>query len=177
MSVRRLYDRLVDLLAWLAGGLVMLITLFIAGEMASRYLFGSALTWTLQFSEYTLLYIVFLGAPWLLRHEGHPSLDLLVNKLSPRRRAQAQAVTSLLGVAICLFVAVFSAWTTWNQFVSGATDPAMIEVPKWMLLVIIPVGSLLLGVQFCIRCAGHLAIARRQDATPAPRDPFDASSL
>jgi TRAP-type C4-dicarboxylate transport system permease small subunit len=176
-NLRRLYDRVVDLFAWLAGGLVLLIMLSITGEMVSRYLFDSALTWTLQFSEYTLLYIVFLGAPWLLREDGHPSLDLLVNKLSPQRRALARAATSLVGLAICLFVAAFSAWTTWNQFLSGASDPAMIEVPRWTLLIIIPIGSLLLGVQFGLRCADQLAQARGRTAGAAPPDPLDKASL
>lgn len=157
------FDHVINFLAYFAGALVIFIMLSISGEVISRHVLNHPIVWTVQFSEYSLLYIAFLGAPWLLKKEGHPTLDILVNLLNPRARALVNGTMSIVGAVICLFVACFSALTTLRLFQTGASDPAIIEIPKGPLVIIIPIGSFLLSIQFLRRFAVHL----RSWKTPA----------
>lgn len=150
------FDHIINLLAYLAGVFVVFIMLNIAADVACRKLVGTSLVWALEFSEYSLLFITFLGAAWLLRREGHPSLDIVVNRLNPGARALVNITMSVLGALLCLVVAGFGTATTWDLFQRGVNMATMLEPPKAPLVAIIPIGSLLLFIQFLRRAHGYL---------------------
>lgn len=158
MKATHTFDRIIDYLAYIAGAFVIFIMLSISAEVVSRHLLDRPIAWAIQFSEYSLLYIVFLGAPWLLRRDGHPTLDILVNILTERSRALLNMAMSFVGATICFFVASASTVTTYRLFLTGARDPAIIEIPKGPLVVIIPIGACLLFIQFLRRAFFHLRL-------------------
>jgi TRAP-type C4-dicarboxylate transport system permease small subunit len=51
-----------------------------------------------------------------------------------------------LGVAVVLMV--FGASVTWTSYVRGAFKPTTLEIPIWIVLLIIPIGSALLAARF-----------------------------
>jgi len=151
-----LFDRVIEYFAYVAGVLVVFVMLSISAEVVSRYLFGRSIVWSLQFCEYSLLYITFFGGAWLLKKEGHPSLDILLNYMKPKTRDAMNMIMSLVGGVICFLVACSSMVVTYQLFLTGARDPAIIEVPKGPLVAIIPIGSFLISIQFFRRAHGYL---------------------
>ncbi|GAH24314.1 unnamed protein product, partial [marine sediment metagenome] len=66
-------------------------------EITARNLFNYSIRWVLEISEVSLLFITFMGAAWLLRREGHVSLDLLVPRLKPKTQTIINVTTSIVG--------------------------------------------------------------------------------
>jgi len=52
----------------------------------------------------------------------------------------------LIGVAIVLMV--FGASVTWTSYMRGAFKPTTLEIPTWIMLLIIPIGCALLAARF-----------------------------
>ena len=78
----RMLNRVETGLAVLAGGLLLFLTFSICASISLRALSLPVPLWSVQFNEYSLLWITFLGAAWLLRRKRHVSLDILSRRLS-----------------------------------------------------------------------------------------------
>ena len=65
------FDRIMLCSAVVAGFLLLLITLFVSYSVTLRYMRYNPPIWILQFTEYALLWVTFLGSAWLLRQEKH----------------------------------------------------------------------------------------------------------
>src|SRR3989304_924795 len=103
-KITTIFDRILDGAAVLAAAMVMFVMLSMAAEVVMRYFLHSPLIWVVEVSETLLLFIAFLGAPWLLRGEGHIRVDLVVNILRPKTRAMLDILTSIIGTLCCAVV-------------------------------------------------------------------------
>jgi TRAP-type C4-dicarboxylate transport system permease small subunit len=138
---------LIDGLALVAGALVVALTLLILCDIAARYVRLFSLTWALEASEYMLYAVTFLGAPWVLREEGHIAIELVVERLPARQRAHARRLTDLLGAAVCAVLLVYACLVTWRSFESGVMVRKSFEFPEWYAFAPMPLVMLvLLGV-------------------------------
>lgn len=158
------FDGIADGMAVLAGALMLFITLAICREVVMRYFFKAPSIWVIQTCEYSLLWIVFLATTWLLREGGHVSVDVIHGHLPPRARAIVDVVTHSLAGLACAVVTYLGAQYTYDCIVNGVTDVRAVTVPKYAVFIIIPIGSLLLAVQFFRMVAARLAQIRRQEA-------------
>lgn len=154
--VTTIFDRSLNLMAIFAGVLLIFLMLIISYDIVIRYL-AHPTGWAVEISEYVLLWITFLGAAWLLRSEGHVRMDLLLNRLNPRTQALLNVITSIIGATICLIIAWYSVEATWENFRVGYQFAGQLNVPKFTVLLIIPIGSFLLFIQFLRRTNGYLA--------------------
>ena len=146
------FDRIVDFLAWLSIGLTFFMMLAICSEVIMRYFLQRPLTWVVDSSGFILLYITFLGTTWLLKQEGHVNIEIVLQYLRPRTRALVNTITSTVAVFFCLAFSYYGVLTTWDHFQRGAgTGSVSIDIPKAILLVVIPIGFFLLSIQFVRR--------------------------
>jgi TRAP-type C4-dicarboxylate transport system permease small subunit len=143
-----IFDRMVDVMFFVASGLSLVIFFSTCIELFMRYFFNRPQIWAVEVTEYTMLYITFLGAAWLLREEGHVKIDLLLSFLAPRSQAFLNSITSLLGAVVCSVIAFYGSWSTWLHYQKGLTTFSAMELLKWPFLIVIPFGSLLLLIQF-----------------------------
>jgi TRAP-type C4-dicarboxylate transport system permease small subunit len=139
---------MVDVMFFVASGLSLVIFFSTCIELFMRYFFNRPQIWAVEVTEYTMLYITFLGAAWLLREEGHVKIDLLLSFLAPRSQAFLNSITSLLGAVVCSVIAFYGSWSTWLHYQKGLTTFSAMELLKWPFLIVIPFGSLLLLIQF-----------------------------
>ena len=141
-------DRFVDGMAWIAGILLLFMIFSICCEVLMRYFFNKPLTWTVEITEYILLYITFLGAPWLLKEEGHVRVDVLLSRLRLHTQMILNIITSILGALICFTLFCFGVQSTLDHFIRKVPVIKALEVPKFILLAIIPFGCFFLAIQF-----------------------------
>ena len=135
-------------MAWVAGVLMIIVMLAISYSVVMRYFFNSPAPSIIEVSSYLLLYITFLGAPWLLRNDGHVKVELVVDRLGPRRRRAADLASSFLGLVVSLTLFAQGSITTFQQYERATTAMNILDIPKYMLLVIIPFGSIFLSYEF-----------------------------
>lgn len=138
-------------LAALAGMLLLFVTFSICAAIALRALGRPVPLWSVQFNEYSLLWITFLGAAWLLRKNRHVSLDVVTRRLGERGRARLAAAHALLGFAVCGALGWICGAVTWDHYRRGVIDVRAVDVPKHWILAVILAGFLLLALEFLCR--------------------------
>ncbi|MBI2853951.1 MAG: TRAP transporter small permease [Chloroflexi bacterium] len=149
--VGHIFDRSLDVLAVFSGVLLVLVLLFVNFDVFTRSVLGKSQVWVDQIAQHSMVWITFLGAAWLLRKEGHISLDLVLVRLKPDHQHVMNIVTSAVSAIICLALAWGSIQNTWFQYRMGYLTPTVWEIPMAPVTIIIPIGSLLLSIQFLRR--------------------------
>jgi TRAP-type C4-dicarboxylate transport system permease small subunit len=155
-TLNGIFDRIIGVMNYCAIMLLIFVTLSVLTEVFMRYFLRHPLLWVVDIGEYILLWITFLSAAWVLKREGHVRMDLVVSHLSPRAQTLLNIITSFMGVVICLALFRYSGESTWDHFSRGVFRQGMIAVPKAPIMAIIPLGSLLLAIQFLRRASDFL---------------------
>ena len=152
-----IFDGIINRLSYLAIALLVFSWLAVCFHVLFRYFLRQPFKWTVEVSGYTLLWITFLGATWLLKREGHVRLDIVLNRLNPRARALLNVITSIIGAVVCLVIAYYGGVATWDAWIRGVVPSTPMAPLKAPILMIICIGSFLLFVQFLRRAYGYLA--------------------
>ena len=137
-----IFDYIIGSLTYLAAAILIFIMLAVVWDVIARAVASQPLKWVLEFSEYNLLYITFLGTAWLLRRDGHVSMDILLVYLKPRASALIGFVTSILIAMICFILFWYGTQVTWEQFQLCILQSNVIENPTHLEFVVIPLGFL-----------------------------------
>ena len=155
-----IFDKTINGLAYLAGAIIAFDMLSIFFEVVIRKLINVSHTWVVEFSEHSIVYMTFLGAAWLLKAEGHVSMDLLVNRLSPKNKALTNMILSVVGALLCMVLTWYSTATTLDFFERGIYFIKGLQLPMTPLLAPIPIGSILISIQFLRRSFGFWVLYR-----------------
>lgn len=156
MKLARIYDWILNVFTAIAGVIVVYAWLATCIEVFMRQVLNSPTDWTVETTEYALLFITFLGAAWVLKSESHIVLDVVPNMLSPRHRALLVAVVSAIGAMVCFVFAFVSSQSTFVIFQRGARVESILAPPEVLILAVIPLGCFLLCIQFAILGNRHL---------------------
>ena len=132
----------------LAAVILVLVWVAICVNVAMRYLFNQPQVWAIELSEYAILYITFLGGAWVLKEEGHVKVDWILSRLDARNTALLETINSILGALLCITITWYGIETTWSHYIRGIYRITVMETPTFLILAVIPVGALLLSIQF-----------------------------
>lgn len=145
------YHRLVARLVTGAGIVGAFLILVVAGitfyDVVMRYIFEKPTTWSLDFSIYLVMWGTFLSAAYTLEQGGHISVDVVVKRLSERKRISIKIIVYIL-------VLLFCAILTWRSSVSSIDAYRFKEVtlsytrtPLYVPMLAIAVGGGLLVLE------------------------------
>ena len=101
-----------------------------------------------SFTEYALLAVPCLGAPWLVREKGHIYVEILLMYLKPRPRAVLTFVIGLLCIAVCAILAWYGFEVTIRDFVQNEKDVRSFDMPRWMVVGFIPLSFAMMAIEF-----------------------------
>jgi C4-dicarboxylate transporter DctQ subunit len=146
-----LFDRILDMSAYIIFGLVIFSWFSVCAEVICRYFLRQPIIWVVEVTEYIIVHITFLGGAWLLRSEGHVAVDVITSHFSKKNQALILMITSAVSLAMFLLVTWFGAVATWGAFQENLHIPKQLGMPKFAVMLVIPVGSLLLAGQFLRR--------------------------
>ena len=155
------FDRALEVMAILASLVLIFVIVIVVADALGRYFFGFYIIWVTLISEYSLLYITFLGGAWLLREEKHVSVELVTDHLGKRTQAMLGIITSLIGVIVYTFLFSYGMIVTVDHFQRGIYDPGILRFPKAPVILIIPIGSFFLVVQFLRRAWNRYRLLKR----------------
>jgi TRAP-type C4-dicarboxylate transport system permease small subunit len=102
--------------------------------------------------------MTFLGTAWLLRKEGHVEMDIVTITLSTDAQRILKIATSLVAGLLCLVLMWSGAEVALDHLMRGLHQPTLLAPPDFPLFAIIPVGFLLLSIQFLRRAHNHLVV-------------------
>ncbi len=144
----KLLDRIFHFFAVLISLILILMTLTIGYSILMRALRLPGPVWIVQFNEYAMLFATFLGAGWLLSKGKHVSVELLVTRFSPRSQKVFEIIHSLMGIGLCATLFWYGTLTTFENFKRKVIHVQAVDVPMAYILFVIPLGFLLLSLQF-----------------------------
>ena len=132
-------------------------------DVAMRYVFNHPILGGIEIVEYALVYITFLGASWAVPRGAHIDIDVAVQAMPKFWQRICALLSNLISLGVAVVLTVFGITATWTAFVRGAFKPTVLEVPTWIVLVIIPIGSAVLALRFLREvtvCANAAATGR-----------------
>jgi TRAP-type C4-dicarboxylate transport system permease small subunit len=150
------FDKLLSLMAIVAGGLLAFSLLSVSFAVASRYFFNYPIGWVIEISSYILLYVTFLVGAWVLKGGGHVTIDIILSQLQSRTQSLINFVTSIINAAVCLILTYYAGKVTLDLYQTHYFTPTELELPKWTINIIIVIGSLSLFFQFIRSGVGYM---------------------
>jgi TRAP-type C4-dicarboxylate transport system permease small subunit len=154
-AIAVLYRRLLVALAVVAGALLAAMALAIVVDVVARNLGLRPPAHTLTLTEYGLLYVTMLGAPWLVREKGHVHIELLTAALGPRARFRVTRVVYALCVLTCIVIFWFGLEVTLDQWRRAVIDVRSFDMPRWLLTASIPLSFGLMTIEFARFLLGY----------------------
>ncbi|WP_323037770.1 TRAP transporter small permease [Pararhodobacter sp.] len=155
-SVVRFFSRVNLWLAILGAGILFFAASIIFFEVVSRAVVGTSRLWVIEVSEYSLLYITFLGAPYLLEKNMHVTLDLLHLSLSLGWQAILRVINSVIGFAICVVLTKIGIDVMLDQIDTGVRATTVMAPPRYWITPALPLGMFLMAVQFLFQGVGAI---------------------
>lgn len=145
-------------LAWVSAAVLVGATALVFMEILSRLIFDTSLVWVVEVSEYALLYMTLLGAPYLLEKHRHVAIDLVTDALPMRSRQALAVAMCALGAMVCLCCTWYGAVVTLDQLQFGTHETTLLAPPSYLITGVFPLGMLLLSIQFvaqAVSCVKH----------------------
>jgi len=130
--------------AFLMAAMMVVITLDVIlrnlGYQSSAHFF--------TFTEYALLIVPCLGAPWLAREKGHIYVEILLLSLRPRLRSAMTVLIGLLCITVWLVIAWYGFDVTLRDYLQNEKDVRSMDFPRWMVIGFIPLSFFMMAIEF-----------------------------
>jgi TRAP-type C4-dicarboxylate transport system permease small subunit len=140
------YDGIVTGMAILASAMLGILSALIVYDASLRaFRIGGAI-WAADVTGLAMIYITFLGAPWLVRLKGHVCVEVFVSFGDPVMRKRIGKFVCATCTALCLYLAYRAAGVAIASI--GEAEITAIEVPRWIRFAPLPVGFFFLATEF-----------------------------
>jgi len=138
-----------------AGALLCALVVLVCMDVTSRTFHVVPMPWAPDFSEYALYGITFLGAPWVLREDGHIAIELIVERLAPGPRRAAQRAVQVCGALVCAALCFFACRQLWRSYAAQNLVYETFAFPEWWQYVVPPPIFALLCALYLRRLLGR----------------------
>src|SRR3954465_15201684 len=128
--ISRGYDALVYGMALIAAFLMVAMMGTITLDVVLRNLGYQSSAHFFSFTEYALLIVPCLGAPWLVREKGHIYVELLLMHLKPAPRRWLLRFIGLACIAVCLVIAWYGFGVTIDNYLGAERDVRSFDAPR-----------------------------------------------
>jgi C4-dicarboxylate transporter, DctQ subunit len=142
---------------WLIASLIAIATLIIFIAVVHRYASGIPLlqdaalainmSWAQELCIYLFVWMAKFGAAYGVRTGIHVGVDVLINRLSERRRAWFIYFGLFAGALFTGVIGVLGTKLVLGIYETGQTS-ADLELPMWLVYLAIPLGSFLMCFRF-----------------------------
>ena len=158
----RLYDAVIDGLAWLCAAALAAVFIMIVVGVSLRALRLGEPDWILPTTEYAMLFIGTLCAPWLLRERGHVVIDIVRSNISAGARRVLTKIVAAVSLVLFVVLVYFSIpvlRTMWGEYEMRAymMPKALLIAPVAVCFALLAIGFLraMLGYTELYEDAGH----------------------
>jgi TRAP-type mannitol/chloroaromatic compound transport system permease small subunit len=157
--VVRAIDAVSTAAGWLAGWLIVPITVAVSWEVVARYAFHAPTKWSYEAGWMLYGAQFMLAASYTLLKGGHIRTDVFYERWSPKTRATIDALCYVLfffpGMLCIFYAGAVEAHHTWQIGERTGLRIATLPVPMYWLKTVIPLTAALLvlqGISELIRC-------------------------
>jgi TRAP-type transport system small permease protein len=145
------YERVLDGLMLTACLLLLGMAVMIGADVVSRNAGAGGIAVSNELSEDALYLMTLLAAPWLLRQGQHIRIDIILRALPTRVAWLLEWVGDIVGLLCCLYFVWYGTLITAASYSAGSIIIKTLITPEWWTLAPLPVGFVLLGIEFIFR--------------------------
>jgi TRAP-type C4-dicarboxylate transport system permease small subunit len=132
-------------------------------EVFARYIFRWPTVWEIEASVFLIIFTTFVGSAFALKNNAHIKMDMIEERLGPGARRKLALVTSVLSFAFCV-VASIKGWQMWWEAYSlGWKSDSVWAPPLTIPYLFLPVGFVLMSLQYIALIAKQIEQLRRGD--------------
>ena len=146
-SALALIDAMNEWVGKIFSFIVIAIMLVAFMEVMLRYVFSRPTTWAWEVNVQLLALITFFGAGYTLLYNRHVKLDMLILRLSPRRRALVDLITGLFFFFACGLIIYEGVKAAWHSVSIREHLYTVFAPPIYPLKCLLPIGVSLLLLQ------------------------------
>lgn len=146
-AVYTLLIRGMSALACVYLGLMMVVIVYYT---SARSLSVAYSPYSFTFIEYGFIYVLMLGAPWLVRQRAHVFIELITANVGARVRAPLSRIVALLSFLVCLVLAYYCGLLALEDYAWNRYDElrGQLDIPRWIITVALPAGFGLMAIEF-----------------------------
>jgi TRAP-type C4-dicarboxylate transport system permease small subunit len=135
-------------IAIFAGSLIIVVTILIVIDSAGRYFFNNPLVGGVEISILLSAFIVFLGLAYALIQGAHVQFTMFEVIFPLRIRRVFEIFINSMGMLFMAFTFYATSRQFWESWLAGETMMAAVKIPYWLAKIALPIGFLLIAVQF-----------------------------
>lgn len=156
MMVKTVFDRVLNVLGVAAGVLVALMMLEVSVDVFMRYFLNRPISWTIEFNQYAMIFVLYLGVAWVLRDKGHVVMDIVIIRMNHKYRKLTDSITSIMAAIVCFIITWYGVLVNVDYFQTGYMYGEVLNIPAFSLQFIVPLGMFLLTIQFLRQAYGYM---------------------
>ena len=123
--------------------LMAVMTLDVLWGVFTRYAMGSQASWSEELARFLLIWIGILGAAYASGQNMHLAIDLLSEKLNPKKQKRLVALIRILIISFAFFVLVVGgSRLLYITQTLGQTSPAL-QIPMAFVYAVLPLSGIL----------------------------------
>lgn len=149
--------RWIDATSYLGGVLaaicLVILSAIIVLEVVMRYLFNAPTTWVGEMSIYLCMAIGFLALAYGLQTDSHFSITNITERLTPKNRTRLKVFTDFVGFLYSSTFVYKGIGMAKFAYDMEDVSSGMLAVPLWIPCALVPIGGLLLALQFINKLA------------------------
>ncbi|MDZ4381637.1 MAG: TRAP transporter small permease subunit [Parvibaculum sp.] len=147
----RVYVRYVEAVNRVVGRIVMLLIFVMIGILLyasiSRTVFNVPISWVMEMGQFLLAAYYLLGGGYSMQINSHVRMDLLYSRLSPKKRAFTDTITSFFLVFYLVVLLIGGMSSTEYAITYGQVNYTAWAPPLWPIKLIMTVGVGLMLLQ------------------------------
>ncbi len=128
--------------------LLLFITILVCVEVTSRYIFGYSFIWVNEVTEYSLLYITCLGGAWLLRQNGHITIDIVDFVPSELLHRIIRVFVPITGIIVSGIITWYGILTAIDLYERNVTSVTALATPQVYVYIAIPISFFIIMLEF-----------------------------
>lgn len=136
------------ILVHICGVFLVVLLLLLCVNVGMRYALNNPIPWAEQVTNYFLILITFLAAPAVLAEQGHVSIEMVRERFKGKAGLRFDRITHLLGLIYCAWFTYWGVVEVLKLYERNSYFFEAINVPQWIIVSIIPVGGLLMTIEF-----------------------------
>lgn len=129
------------------------VTCSIVYEVLMRYLFNSPTVWVGEMSIYLCMGIGFFSLAYGLKNNCHFSITLFTDRLTAKNQFRLKIFTDIIGTLYSMIFIYKGIELTWFAYEMEDISSGMMAAPLWIPWSFVPIGGLLLAMQFMNKLA------------------------
>ena len=149
-TIDRIINRVVDGFGLLGGCLLCLMIFMTFFESLARYS-GHPTIWTMEFTEYALVYLVCLAVSYAEKYGDHIRVDFFINLLPGKIKNYVEIFNYFCIVLLSITLTYYGVRLSLRSYGFNVLSPTPLRVPLFWVQSVLPVGMAMMSVKSLLR--------------------------